>query len=103
VVNEIKYFHSRKPRLLIINHLGEVSIIKQELLNLELKFSLRAYIQSVTPDNCSTYPICQPSLDGTNLQFQLGIFSGVVNIRKSDREALNPIQDLQLLVFADLF
>jgi len=28
VVNEIKHFHSREPRLLIIDHLGEVNIIK---------------------------------------------------------------------------
>jgi hypothetical protein len=44
VVNEIKYFHPTEPRLLIIYHLGEVSIIKKELLNLDPKLSLRAHI-----------------------------------------------------------
>ena len=103
VVNEIKQFHSRETWLLIIDDLGEVSIIKQQLLNLDPKFSLRAHIQPVTSDNSSRCPICQQSGNGTNLQFQLCIFSGVVNIRKCDRGALTTIQDSQLLVFADQF
>jgi len=103
VVNEIKHFHLGEPWLLIINDLGEVSIIKQELLNFGPKLCLRAHIQLVTTVNSSMCPICQPSSNGTNLQFQLCIFSGVVNICKSDRGALNRIQDLQLLVFVDLF
>ena len=103
VVNEIKNFHSREPWLLVIDDSGKVSIIKQELLNLDRKLSLRAHIEPATTDNSSTCPICQPSSNGTNLQFQRCIFSGVVNIRKSDRGALSCIQDLQLLMFADLF
>jgi len=92
-----------EPRLLIIDDLGQVSIIKQVLLNLDPKLSLRAHIQPVTTDNSSMGPCCQPSLYGTDLQFQLCIFLGVVNFRKSDRGALQRIQDFQLLVFADLF
>jgi hypothetical protein len=42
-------------------------------------------------------------LNGTNLQFQLCIFSGLINIRKSDRGALIRIEDLQLLVLEDVF
>jgi len=99
----MKHFHSCGPWLLIMDNLGELSIIKQELLNLDPKLSLRAHIQPVTTGNSSTCPICQLSSKGTNLQFQLCIFSGVVNRRKSDRGALNRIQDLQLLMFADLF
>jgi len=102
MLNEIKNFHSREPRLLIIHDLGEVSIIKQELFNLDQKLRLRAHIQPVTSENSLTCPICQLSSNGTNLQFQLCIFSWVVNIHNSDGGALNRIQDLQLLVFADL-
>jgi hypothetical protein len=80
VVNEIKHFHSREPRLLILNDLGEICIVKQELLNLDLKRSLRLQIQLVTPDNSSTCPISHPSLNGTYLQFQLCIIWAVVNI-----------------------
>jgi len=94
VANGIKHFHSYSPWLLIIHDLGEVSIIKQEMLNLDPKLSLRAHIQPVTTDTSWTYPICPPSSNGTNLQFQLYIFSRVVNICKSDRGALNRIQRL---------
>jgi hypothetical protein len=76
---------------------------KLELLNLDLKLSLRSHIQPITTHNRSMCPICQPFLNGTNLEFQQCICLGVVNIRKSDRGALNKIHDLQLLVFADLF
>jgi len=89
--------------LFIIDHLGEVRVIKQELLNLDPKLSLGAHIQPVTTDNGWTCPICKPFLNGTNLQFQLCILLGVVNIRKTDRGSINRIQDLHLLVYADLF
>jgi hypothetical protein len=92
-----------EPRLLIIDHLGEVSIIKPELLNLYPKLSHRAHIDPGTTDNSLTCPICQPSSNGTNHHFQLGIFSGVLNIRQSDWGASNRIQVLQHLVLADLF
>jgi hypothetical protein len=85
-----------------MDNLGEVSILKQELFNLYLKLSVRAHIQLVTMDNSSTCAICPPSWNGTNIQLQLCIFSGVVNIHKSDSCVLHRIQDLQRLVFADL-
>jgi len=103
VVNEINHFHSSEPWLLIIDDLGEVSIIKPELLVLDLKLSPRAHIQPVTMDNSSMCPICQTSFNGTNVQFELCIFSGVVNFRKSNSGALNRFQDLKILVFVDLY
>jgi hypothetical protein len=80
LVNGIKHFHSHEPRLLILNDLGEICIVKQELLNMDPKLSLRAQIQLVTPDNSWTCPICQPSSNGTYLQFQLCRIWAVVNI-----------------------
>jgi len=80
LVNEIKHFHSCEPRFLILNNIGEISIVKQELLNLDPKFNLRAQIELVTPDRGLTWPICQPSWNDTYLQFQLCIICGVVNI-----------------------
>jgi len=54
VVNGIKHFYLGEPWLLIIDDLGEVSIIKQELSNLDLKLTLRAHIPPVSTDNSST-------------------------------------------------
>ena len=81
VVNEIKHFHSREQRFLLLNDLQEICIVKQKLLNLDPKLGLRVQIQLVTTDNSSTCPICQLSLNGTYFQLQQCIFCGVVNIR----------------------
>jgi len=102
-VNEIKHFHLGEPWHLIMDDLGVVSIIKQVLFNLDPKFNVRAHVQLVTLDNSSTCAICQLSSNGSYLQFQLCIFLGVVNIHKSDRCAINRIQDWQRLAFADVF
>jgi len=80
MVTEIKHFNLGEQWFLIIDNLEEICINKQEHLNLDQKLSLRAQIQRVTTDNCSMFPICQLSSNGTCLQFQLCILSGMVNI-----------------------
>ena len=57
----IKHFHSGEPWFLIIDDLGEVSIVKQELLNCDTEHCIRAPIQPESTDNSSKSPICQPS------------------------------------------
>jgi len=81
VVNYIRYYLSGEPLFLFINDLGETSIVKQAFLMLDLKLRLSVPIQLVTTDNSSMCPICYPSLNSTNLQFQLCIFSGILNIQ----------------------
>ena len=80
MVNEIKHFHSCEPQCLIINDLGEIGVVHQELLNLNRRLSLRAQIQLVTLNNSVRCPICQLSSNGTYLRFQLCIIGGIVNI-----------------------
>jgi len=36
----VKHFHPPEPRLLLIDDLQEINIVKQELLNLDLKLCL---------------------------------------------------------------
>jgi hypothetical protein len=60
MANEIEHFHSSESSLLIINHLKEKIIVKQEPLNFNSMGSLRAQIELVTTDNSSLWPICQP-------------------------------------------
>ena len=62
VIDSIKDFHWGELQFVIINDLAEICIIKQELINLDLKLIYRPHIQLVTKENCSTCPICQPSL-----------------------------------------
>ena len=57
-----------EPWILIINDFGEVCIVNQELLNLDLNLSLIVQIQLQTTENGSPSSICQPSLNGTYLQ-----------------------------------
>jgi len=97
VVNEIKPVHSHEPRLLHLNDLQEICITKKELLNLDQKLSLRVQIHLVTMDNSSTCPICQPSSNGTNLQFQLCILWGIVNIRNVIEEQLTEFRTYSFL------
>jgi len=79
--NEIKHFHSAESWFLIINDLGGICIVKQELFNRDRKISLRAQVQLETMDTSSTCPMFQPFSNGTSFQFQLCIFVGVVNIQ----------------------
>ena len=83
MVNEIKHFHSCEHWFFILNDLGGICIVKQELFNLNPKLTLRAPIQLVNLDNSSMYPIWKLSSNGTYLQFRLCTFWGVVNIVNS--------------------
>jgi len=40
MVDYVKHFHAREPGLLVLDDLREISIVKQELLDLDLKRSL---------------------------------------------------------------
>ena len=66
-VNSIQNFHSGKLWLLIFLDLWKISIVTQELFNLNLMLRLRTSIHPLTTDNSLMSPVCQPFRNGTNV------------------------------------
>jgi len=78
-------------------------MVKHMVCNLDSKLSLRAPTYDATMANSLTGPIRQPFGNGTNPQFELYTFWGIVNIVSLIEGPINRIQDLQHLVWANLF